>query len=273
MKLLALETTDRQGTVAAFEDGVLQLELPLSPNDQRSAQTLVPSIKSLFSELNWSFAQLDAVAVAIGPGSFTGLRVGVATAKTIAYTLTIPVLGINTLDAMSCGLGSVYKDRIVTTGIDAQRQDVAAAYYYVDDAGQFVPLADGYRVMPVIDWLKYEKSTDDSKNKEYENNTERGNLFYSGLVYQKIQAAWAKDYIFCGPILKRWQTRVSSDIQKRFAAEEYWNPRACFVAQIAYERMLRNETDDMWSLLPLYSRPSAAEERAAEKSGQKGLNV
>lgn len=267
LKLLALETTDRQGTVAAFEDGMLQLEAPLSPQDKRSAQTLVPSIQQLFSELNWSFAQLDAVAVAIGPGSFTGLRVGVTTAKTIAYTLAIPVLGINTLDAMACGLGTTCKDRIVTTGIDAQRQDIAAAFYYIDEQGQIVRLSDGYQVIPVVNWLNDEKSTDDSKNKEYEKNTERGNLFYSGLVYQKIQAAWSKDYIFCSPILKRWQTRVSADIQCRFAAQEYWAPKSCFVAQLAYERMLRNETDNLWSLSPLYSRPSAAEERAAQKSG------
>ena len=81
MNILALETSGKSGTVAALSEGLVLHERPLAPH-QRSAQSLAPALFACLNEVAWQPQQVDLVAVTTGPGSFTGLRVGVTTAKT-----------------------------------------------------------------------------------------------------------------------------------------------------------------------------------------------
>ena len=97
MNILALETTDSVGSVAAMADGKLLLELGLNPQE-RTARSLLPGIATLLSAWDGNRPTCELVALTIGPGSFTGLRVGVTTAKTFAYSVGAEVLGVNTLD-------------------------------------------------------------------------------------------------------------------------------------------------------------------------------
>src|SRR5271163_2151267 len=96
-RILALETSELTGSVAAAADGNVLAELQLDPQ-QRSAQSLAPAIRALLAQVGWQPADIDLLAVTIGPGSFTGLRVGVATAKVFAYACGAEVLGISTLE-------------------------------------------------------------------------------------------------------------------------------------------------------------------------------
>ena len=100
MRILALETTDLTGTVAALEGCQLLVERELNPG-QRSAQSLAPALAELWQEVGWKPTQIELIAVALGPGSFTGLRVGVTTAKMLAYVAQAQVLGIDTLEAIA----------------------------------------------------------------------------------------------------------------------------------------------------------------------------
>ena len=109
MKLLAIETTGINGTVACAENGRLIAESPL-PAGQRSAQSLVPAIEAILSSLGWSPNGLDAVAAAIGPGSFTGLRVGVTTAKILAWSCKADLYGVNSLDASAWQIAAALPD-------------------------------------------------------------------------------------------------------------------------------------------------------------------
>src|SRR5438876_1121982 len=100
MKTLAIETSGKAGSVAALVGGRLLREIRL-PADQRSAKSLAPAMAELFSATGWGPREVRLVAVAVGPGSFTGLRIGVTTAKVFAYLTRAEVVGVNTLEVIA----------------------------------------------------------------------------------------------------------------------------------------------------------------------------
>ena len=100
MRILALETSGSSGSVAALDEGRLIVERPLAAGS-RSAQSLAPGIDSLLAEVGWLVGGVDLVAVTQGPGSFTGLRIGVTTAKALAYAGETQVIGVNTLEVIA----------------------------------------------------------------------------------------------------------------------------------------------------------------------------
>ena len=81
LRILAIETTERQGSIAISESGSLQHHQ--LPADDRSAATLAPEIKAICAAYQWRLENIDRFAVTTGPGSFTGLRVGIVTTKTL----------------------------------------------------------------------------------------------------------------------------------------------------------------------------------------------
>src|SRR5688572_22548430 len=99
-RLLAIETTTFTGSIALLDEDRIVAEARL-PDELRSAQSLAPAIQTLLSHAGWPVNSLNLIAVAQGPGSFTGLRVGVTTAKTLAYALEAEVLGVDTLDVVA----------------------------------------------------------------------------------------------------------------------------------------------------------------------------
>lgn len=103
--LLGIECSGKAGSVAvqALNEPVVQISLP--PNEP-SGKTLAPTIQALFQEAGIQGKDLLGIAVTHGPGSFTGLRVGVATAKGLAYALAIPIYPVNTLEVLSAATES-----------------------------------------------------------------------------------------------------------------------------------------------------------------------
>ncbi len=138
MRILAIETTQRQGSIALFEEDTLSLHHPL-PADARSAATLAPEIKSLCTANQWDLNTIDLFAVTTGPGSFTGLRVGIVTVKTLGYALAANVVGINTLDAIA--LQSTHTGEIEVV-MDAQRNSVFRRRYQLQAGELPQPLGE-----------------------------------------------------------------------------------------------------------------------------------
>ncbi len=103
MRILALETTDKIGSVAAIHDDNMLVELNLEPA-RRSAQSLLPAMHDLLQRVGWRPEDVQLVAVSIGPGSFTGLRVGVTAAKVFAYCVRAEVMAVSTLEAIAAGV-------------------------------------------------------------------------------------------------------------------------------------------------------------------------
>ncbi len=97
MKILAIETSGAVESVALLKDNKVICERVLD-SEQRTSVTLLPAIAQLFEEQELKIDDLDALAVSIGPGSYTGVRVGIATAQGIAAATSLPVYGISSLD-------------------------------------------------------------------------------------------------------------------------------------------------------------------------------
>lgn len=124
--------------------------------EQRTAATLAPAIKRLIEELGGETGRFAAVAVAVGPGSFTGLRIGVTTAKTLAYAIGCPVIAIDSLAAMAGGCFRVRPEaREVIVALNAYRQQLFVARWKKDSwlaARDGAALAGASEVWPVAKW-------------------------------------------------------------------------------------------------------------------------
>lgn len=130
--ILQIETATQTCSVALAQDGVL---LNVMEKTERNihAGVITLFIEELMQKAGKQFSELDAIAVSMGPGSYTGLRIGVSTAKGLCYALDIPLIAINTLEAMAAGFMSkcfsVNAKTVFCPMIDARRMEVYAAVY------------------------------------------------------------------------------------------------------------------------------------------------
>ncbi|WP_221389632.1 tRNA (adenosine(37)-N6)-threonylcarbamoyltransferase complex dimerization subunit type 1 TsaB [Dyadobacter sp. NIV53] len=129
MLLLSIDTSTRGCSVAVHADSVLLSNYDLN-TDKSSSSMLTTLIKNAVEQAGYGLNDLDAVAVAKGPGSYTGLRVGVSTAKGLCYALDKPLIAINTLEAMSLQVIPFFsKDTLFCSMIDARRMEVYASVF------------------------------------------------------------------------------------------------------------------------------------------------
>lgn len=225
MNILAIETTERIGSVAAMRDGQLLCQRDLTPT-QRSAQSLAPAVKALWAEVGWQAADVDLLAVTVGPGSFTGLRIGVTTAKTLAFCCKAEIIGIDTLETIAAAAPPEV-DRL-EVAIDAQRNEVVVQSFHRGDDGWFVPSQDSARLVDIDIWL--------------------GNLQPGTAV--------------SGPILKKLTGRLPKTATT--LPPQQSRPTAANVARLAARHHAAGRRDDVFKLVPVYSRKSAAEEKCEQ---------
>ena len=129
MLILAFETTAKAGSVALLEDGRLLAESYQNTGLTHS-QTLMVMAEDMLKAAGKTMADVTAVAVAEGPGSFTGVRIGVAAAKGLAWGAELPCYGVSTLESMALTLG-VYEGYVCAC-MDARRNQVYNALFYVN---------------------------------------------------------------------------------------------------------------------------------------------
>ena len=131
--ILNIETSTKACSVAIHNDGKL-LNCKESVTEEFShSEKLLLFISDVMNESRISFSQLNAVAVSMGPGSYTGLRIGVSTAKGLCYALDIPLISVSTLQAMAYGMLSVSKADLFCPMIDARRMEVYSAFFDSDN--------------------------------------------------------------------------------------------------------------------------------------------
>lgn len=131
MIILGLDTSTRAASVALWSDGDLLGELVI--NDKRThSQKLMPMLENLFQLANISIDDVDLLAVCIGPGSFTGIRIAMATVKALGHVRNLPIVGVNSLESLAYNL-SDGKARLVPI-LDAQGSQVYSAIY--ESSGQ-----------------------------------------------------------------------------------------------------------------------------------------
>jgi tRNA threonylcarbamoyladenosine biosynthesis protein TsaB len=126
MLILGIESaTNQVGCAIGGHEGVLAAFH--SARGQRHAETLAPAIDFVRKHALIEFDELGAIAVDVGPGLFTGLRVGIATAKALAQTLRIPMIGVSSLDLLAFRVR--YTNRLIVAVLDARRGEVFYAFY------------------------------------------------------------------------------------------------------------------------------------------------
>lgn len=118
--LLAIETSDAFGSIALI-DATEQLTVRPLPTDRRTVETLAPSVEALLAEVEVSPQDLGVVAVSIGPGSFTGLRIGVTTAKMLALATGADLVGVSTIESLAAQVPDLEVGSRIVVAIDAQR--------------------------------------------------------------------------------------------------------------------------------------------------------
>ena len=244
MLIAAIETSGRAGSVALCNTaspavpesasaavagpGLVIASRSLDRTGRRHARTLVAELDQLFRDSGHTLTDCEAVAVSIGPGSFTGLRVGVACAKTLAWATGCRVLGVDTLQCVALQTMNRRPDVSDVWAIaDAQRGDVAVRLYRRPAEAPFQPEAAGpLSLEPAEDWCSQRTANE----------------------------------LVTGPGLAKFRDLLNSRCQ--LAEPELCEPLAASVLQLAAGPLLAGQTDDAWSLEPHYTRRSAAEEKA-----------
>lgn len=129
MKLLALDSSGLVASVAIVTEDIMLAEYTVNFKKTHS-QTLLPMLEEIVKMVELDLTQVDAVAVTAGPGSFTGLRIGSATAKGLGLALKKPIVAIPTLDALAYNLCGT--DKLVCPMLDARRNQVYTGLYEFD---------------------------------------------------------------------------------------------------------------------------------------------
>ena len=134
MKILAIDSSGLVASVAVVEDDVLQGEYTINFKRTHS-EVLLPMLDALKKDLQLDLESVDAIAVAAGPGSFTGLRIGSATAKGLGLALGKPIVPVPTVDALAYNLyGS---NRLICPLMDARRNQTYTGLYRFTEDGTF----------------------------------------------------------------------------------------------------------------------------------------
>ena len=130
MKILALETSAKAVSAAVAEGGKI-LCAGYQDTGLTHSRTLMPIVEGILKNTNLTINDMDAIAVAVGPGSFTGIRIGIAAAKGLAFGANKPAIGVSTLAAMAGNVA--FCDGLVICAMDARRQQIYNALFEAKD--------------------------------------------------------------------------------------------------------------------------------------------
>ncbi|HEY7427820.1 MAG TPA: tRNA (adenosine(37)-N6)-threonylcarbamoyltransferase complex dimerization subunit type 1 TsaB, partial [Gemmataceae bacterium] len=188
---------------------------------RRQARDLAPAAAELLAEQGWRPRDVQAVIVSRGPGSYTGLRVGIMSAKTFAYATSCALLAVDTFAAITLQAPDVVTR--VDVLADAQQDKIYVQPFARSDEG-WRPRAE-LAIRPFADWLAVREA----------------------------------DAAVTGPGLRKWASHLPAGAPLLDAS--LWEPQSASLLRIGLTRYLAGERDDPWTVEPLYLRPSSAEEQ------------
>jgi tRNA threonylcarbamoyladenosine biosynthesis protein TsaB len=222
MKLLAFETATIAGSVAVIDDGALVGEVRINIKVAH-AERLMTSVDWLLRSSRISVNDIDAFGVSIGPGSFTGLRIGLSTVKGFAYSTARPIVPVPTLDAFARNLP--YCQHFICPMLDARKNEIYTALY------------------------KWEKNICKKVIPETAVNPE------------KFLKELREPTVFTGDGANIYRELITARLRERalFAPPSKMSPSAATVAEVALEMLKQGTSVDPVTLTPLYIRKSEAE--------------
>lgn len=234
MLILAVESSAAPASAAVLADGKLLGEFFVNTK-QTHSQTLLPMVKELTGSLGMGCSDFDLMAVSCGPGSFTGVRIGISCVKGMAFANNTPCCGVSTLEAIAAG-GLAYGGKILCAVMDARCGQVYNALFRVEDE-RLLRLTED-RALSIAE-LSLECSA------------YGGDLILLGdgaaLCYESFQA---------------WGAQL--------APEELRYQRASSVARLAEAMAQRGQTLSAAGLQPAYLRLPQAERELKKKTGKEG---
>lgn len=148
MKILSIDSSTKAASVAVIDGNKISAEYFLNTGFTHS-ETLMPMIESALKHSASKLSELDLIAVTVGPGSFTGVRIGVASAKGLSFTSNIPVVGVSALEALAYNLKGMQGEFIVSAVIDARCSQVYNALFKFTADG--IERITGDRVIKISD--------------------------------------------------------------------------------------------------------------------------
>lgn len=223
MIVIGIDTSTPQTSVAIGTENEILAKASVAGASRQESVT--PLLQELLRRSDLTLSQVGGVAVGIGPGLFTGLRVGVATAKTLAQVVNVPVVGITSLDALAYAVR--YSPRRIAAVIDARRKEVFSAIYRAVPGG-------------IVRERDYEVHAPDRLAAELQ--AMPGEVLAVGngaMLYRHV--------------LEEIGSRIE------FASSIVAHPEAAAMVELAVPRLLREEHDRLFDIVPLYLRKSDAE--------------
>ena len=130
MKILAIDTSSFPASVAITEDDLLLGEYIIR-NQRKHSQNIMVMTECLFDSLGMDISEIDVFAVTVGPGSFTGLRIGISSVRAFAQAMKKKVVAVNTLEALA--YNTLQRNGIVIPMLDARRDEVFTASYEINN--------------------------------------------------------------------------------------------------------------------------------------------
>lgn len=235
MRLLAIETTGTLGSFAVVDGGGVLAEIDRDIMG-RHVETSVSLVSEVLDAASSGLADLDGIAVSLGPGSFTGLRVGLGIAKGLSAGTGLALAGVPTLECLARPLGGT--EGLIVPARDARRGEVYCSLYR--SAGGSLEQVTGYMSLApeaLVGRIEEERGL----------SAERVTLVGDGLArYGRILKGPAGGY--------------------DFAPEPLWNVRAAVVGAIGIELLSAGLALDIESAEPIYVRPSEAERKKAGRA-------
>ena len=223
MLTLGIETATQQVSVAiGGHEGVLAV-FELS-RGRRHAETLTPAIEFVCRQADIEICEFGVIAVDIGPGLFTGMRVGLAAGKAIAHALRVPMIGISSLDLLAFPLR--YADRTVAAVIDARKGEVFYALYR--------PVPGGVQRMTDARCTSVDELAADLM-------------------------ARGQTVLCVGDGALRYREQIASVLRCDFAEQFLSYPSAAPLVQLAHAKALREDWVNPWEIQPMYLRAPDAE--------------
>ncbi len=220
MIILAIDTSSPVASVALMKDGALLGEYIIN-NGKTHSQIAVPLISDMLEKLGMGIDEVDVFAASLGPGSFTGLRIGVATAKAFAQAGDKKIIGVSALEALSAN----------------------------------VPCAENVYICPIMDARR-----GNVYNAVYKNGkTIRSDRLIN--LDDVLTELTGEKTVFIGDAVAKFKDKLRSAMGENalLAPENIVMQRASSVAYLANERAERDDFDDLYSLEPIYVRASQAE--------------
>jgi len=233
--VLGIETATFCGGVALLADDRLVASLTLNSPTTHSTR-LLAAIARLTAEAQIDVRKLSGIAVSIGPGSFTGVRIGLAAAKGLALAFNVPVAGVSSLEGLAVRAGR--DSRLICPVIDARRKETFVAAYRWTRSDALPRMVIRPDVMPIERFLQLSPFK----------------------IKRSAFSVQRSHFLFLGDGAVRYRDRIESLLGKRaaFAPPHRILPSAEEIAWLGHRRLARGESDDPAQLEPVYIRPSDA---------------